>query len=320
MFDVAKAFAMFMVVFGHVAGAAHMFGGRVYNFGIGFKMPIFFFISGYFLWTTIQRGDCRKLLTHLRSYFLPLAWISVGYAVISLLLGTIEKDAGSAVKWAFGFFCGQWFVWALAGTYVLIFCVCQIVRSNRLKFIVSAMACVVALCLPFPYAREMVPYFVCGMIVRHLSVRPWESLRVGLSCAIVYMAVILLEGNVHTNDMGFYYTDTSIAALASIRGGAMWVARHFLGVVGSIAVLTACYLVLRYVPRVGILAGFGTTTLGVYLLHQQMIKMFQKLPCLLSTSWGVIAVTIILFFSCHLIVIVSRDHIRWTRKVIWGFR
>lgn len=77
-FDVVKAAAIMLVVFGHVVGllsAPNLLPCVFDNVRIGFNMPIFFLIAGWFAWPGIEKRDWRKLLLTLRSYFMPTLFV-----------------------------------------------------------------------------------------------------------------------------------------------------------------------------------------------------------------------------------------------------
>lgn len=318
LFDLAKAFAMFFVVFGHVGDTAELFNGAVYNFGIGFKMPLFFLISGYFLWNTVSSGNWRKLYSHMKTYFLPLIWISLCFAIFSFAIGTVKGGPSELIKWGAGFFLNQWFVWALAASYGIAFLVCRIVVNPKLRVLALAIAYLVFMALPFPYAREMFIYFLLGCVAKASGTKIWERWYVCAVSVVAYLAVILFEGDAHVNGMGFYFTDTSIKLFMSVNGVLMYLGRHALGIVGSLAVMSSIYLFKTYVPKIGCLSVFGTTTLGVYLLHQQMIKVFARFGWL-NGELAVVLLSCGLFVGCHVLTWFTRERIGITRRIVWGF-
>ena len=317
-FDIAKAFTMLMVVFGHVSDAANVFQGWMYNIGIGFKMPMFFLISGYFLNSVVERHDWRRLLFHIKSYFLPLAWISSTFALISFSLGSIDRSCLSMVSWALRFFCGQWFVWALAATYVLVFLACLLGRSFGCRLCLMLIVCCLFMSVPCPYAREMMPYFIVGLTIRHFSIAPWERRWVGLGCMIVFVVGTYVAGDVKNNGLAFYFTDTSIKVFFSIGGLGLWLGRHLLGICGSVGVLFLIQHLLRHYQWMARFSVFGTTTLGVYYLHQQILKVFEHGVRLSGNEGLVIAVSLLLFLCTHCVVWLSRERTVILRRIIWG--
>ena len=72
-FDVAKFFAILMVVFGHVQTASQMTWGAPYikNFIIGVNMPLFFAISGYFTRRMDSTGSWRYLVIRIANLLWP---------------------------------------------------------------------------------------------------------------------------------------------------------------------------------------------------------------------------------------------------------
>ena len=84
----------------------------------------------------------------------------------------------------------------------------------------------------------------------------------------------------------------------------MLFARTIVGISGTIFFLWSLDKLLKLIPRLTFLAKFGTTTLGVYLLHEWPLVMVGKhfeinaMP--VSVSLGL---ALALFFVCHYIVI-----------------
>ena len=82
-FDIVKAVAISMVVFCHVMTIAPTgtFPTWINNFRVGMNMPVFFILSGYFAWSTIEAHDWRKLVGNIRSYFQPALFAGIHLVV-----------------------------------------------------------------------------------------------------------------------------------------------------------------------------------------------------------------------------------------------
>lgn len=229
-FDVTKALAIMLVVFCHVAGMAPQgtFPIALENFRVGMNMPIFFVISGYFTWTTIEAANWKKLGRHLQSYFQPALFFSCVFLSIGLAIGVVPGDSNSiAVAFIRGIFVDPWFITTLAECYVLTFAA---YAAGRTISRMLGILCVVILAIVFrPTSAgaihcssivNMLPCFLFGAIVlRKYAIKFWESRIVGLGALAFFLAFTALEGNVHTNGMSFYSADVSYHAFANVRGG-----------------------------------------------------------------------------------------------------
>lgn len=316
--DVLKFFAILLVVYGHVSGA---FGCKVLepyisNFRVGMNMPLFFIISGYFAAKTIERGDWRKLGRHLVGYFWPLAAVSVVFAALSVLFHVEGSGCGFIGYTGRRFLFAGWFLWCLAICFVITF-LCRRVASGwkfYLAFCITYGILLVDIHVWYiGSARAMLPFFVVGVV---LSGRKpiWKEWRIGASCLVAYMAVVFLQGDIWKNGLSFYNSPISWMAIVKdpeVMGLAA--ARFVNGIIGSIGICWAVHYLLSKCKTLEVLAPLGTTTLGVYILHQWILARVPVYSCLLAT----IVVTFLLFIVCHMVVF-------WTKRVplirrwLWG--
>lgn len=310
LFDVIKGWGIMLVVFYHVMYASPHVNRILLNLITGFVMPMFFTVSGYFLWPVIYAGDVSRLARHLRSYFIPLAIVSIFFAVCSVALGDtqvrIEEIGLYALK---RFLFSSWFLWVLAECYVFCFIINRIVNAKGMQYVVLLSALVVMLFLPsflrgvinVKYGRSMLPYFVFGSyLLRGRNWRLWEQCSVGVLMLVVYLLVVICEGDVRSNGMGFYWTDTSWRAFSSLRGAVTWFARPLMGIFGCVGFMCLTHMILRadfaqkrFAWLIGGLGRVGRATLGIYILHQWLLdRLLSIWPNLLATVGGVALTTV----------------------------
>lgn len=323
--DVLKFFAILLVVYGHVSGA---FGCKVLepwasNFRIGMNMPLFFIISGYFAAKTIEKGDWRKLGRHLVGYFWPLATVSVVFAILSVVFNIEGSECGLVGYAGRRFLFAGWFLWCLAFCFAITF-LCRRVASGW-KFYL-------ALCLVYGIllvdisvwhignTRAMLPFFVAGAALSGKK-GIWEDWRVGAPCLLAYMAAVFLQGDIWKNGLGFYNSSISWTAVVNDpKAIGFAVARFVNGMIGSIGICWAVQYLLVKCKMLEALASLGTTTLGVYILHQWILaRVFTGLEQVkVAVDWrGEIILAIVLFAFCHWIVWLSRKF-SFTNRFVWG--
>ena len=274
--DVLKFFAILLVVYGHVRGA---FGCKVLepyisNFRIGMNMPLFFIISGYFAAKTIERGDWRKLGRHLVGYFWPLAAVSVVFAALSVLFHVEGSGCGFIGYAGRRFLFAGWFLWCLAICFAITF-LCRRVASGWKFYLALCMAYGILLIDIHVWnigsTRAMLPFFVVGAV---LSGRKsiWEEWRIGASCLVAYMVVVFLQGDIWKNGLSFYNSPISwMAMVKDPKVIGLAAARFANGIIGSIGICWAVHYLLLKCKALESLASLGTTTLGVYILHQWVL-------------------------------------------------
>lgn len=131
---------------------------------------------------------------------------------------------------------------------------------------------------------------------------------VAIPCGIFLCLVVFLEGDVRSNGMAFYWVPSDWQTI--VADGHLllcFFARTAVGIAGSIFVLWAVDKLLTLLPKLSRLAVFGTTTLGVYVMHEwpliQIHKCFKFEP--LSSCWRW-PLALAIFFACHYLTVLIR--------------
>lgn len=78
--DAMRGVAMLLVVYYHIINGALFIDSEFCNFCVRFRMPLFFFISGFLSYTTIFTADLLKkegvIIDFLDNYFQQLFFVS----------------------------------------------------------------------------------------------------------------------------------------------------------------------------------------------------------------------------------------------------
>lgn len=316
--DVLKFLAMLLVVFSHVnvEFPCGILEPYLDNFRVGMNMPLFFIISGYFAAKTIERGDWRKLGRHLVGYFWPLAAVSVVFAALSVTFRVEGSECGLVGYAGRRFLFTGWYLWVLAICFVIVFLCRRIASGWKFYFTlgVSYFICLIDIpCWHLSYTRAMLPFFVTGMLLSH-GKEIWKDWRVGLFCLVVYLVITVVQGDISKNGLSFYNSPISwMAIVKDTKVIGLAVARLANGIIGSIGICWAVHYLLSKFKTLEVLAPLGTTTLGVYILHQWILA---RIPCP-GGGWRTFLITAMLFMFCHLIVMYTR-RIPQFRKFFWG--
>ena len=318
VFDIVKFVIMCFVVAGHISGNELTEFDRasvsyLSNFNVGVAMPLFFMISGYFAVSTLN-GKWSKIMARIIGFLWPLASFGAVFGIALLLLGKapLWKVAAYPFVRLIG---GSWFLATLAVVYTIsaiVFHAFHSVRMRILAFFVVYVLCfffaggrdVVSRTLRIGNVLDMLPYFVFGaMCLKPLDLyRKWW---IALPCGIFFLAVVLFEGNIRENGMGFYWVSKDWRMVLS--DGHLFLCfwgRTLVGLTGGVFVLWSIGRVLDVIHRLDCLAVFGTTTLGVYVMHEwpliQIHKYcsFEPLP-----SWSRWPLALALFLVCHFLTV-----------------
>lgn len=311
-FDVCKFLVMLMVIFGHFTGKGVVENGMPDWYGcfnVGLSMPLFFIVSGFFSMNSLK----KKPLPRIVSFIWPLASFGLVFGLILLLFGLIPVWKALLYPIA-RVVCGSWFLVTLALVYGINAIVWKTFKKDASRL--SAL-CLVYVCsffmaglggafslLRISNVLDMLPYFVFGLYFLR-KYEFYKKLYVGVLCGLFYMAVVLLEGNITTNGMGFYWVSKDWHVVINDRHLLFcFFARTFVGIAGTIFLLWIVEMILKLIPRLSCLAVFGSTTLGIYVMHEwplvQIKKYFNFEPLGVWWGWGL---TLMMFLTCHFLTL-----------------
>lgn len=341
LFDVVKFFAIALVVVGHVFNNGYSAGTPWWfsNFRDEMVMPLFFIVSGYFAVATVESGDWLKMFRHIRSYLLPLAVLSVAftpcYFVCKILVGGGRSvSLPDILLYPIRRVCfAGWFVWVLSFSYVIAFLVFRLpFAKNFLRRVMLLLTASFLLYFAprFPhgmfhvhYLVLMFPFFVVGIVWKSISKSMADSSFrksrwnvIGYVCFLAYLAVVLVgpagkygvsmySGQVY----GLKWLSSSAAILRTL-------VRIVIGVLGSFGTIAVIDGLMVY-GGMAFFAPLGTTTLGVYLLHQWILDRILDFRILPGGMSRCMAVSLFLFAFCHIFVVLSKKS-RLLNIVLWG--
>lgn len=321
VYDIVKFVVLLMVVRGHLEanGFFDISTGPIINMSIGAAMPLFFMISGYFSVQSISRG-WGSIIARITSFLWPLAAFGAVFGFVMFLIGKFEwwKALIYPVARVYG---GSWFLPTLAIIYGVCAIVMRALKPVRYQLLVLLCLYVVLFftadqnalsdVLRISSVLDMMPYFVFGMyVLRKYALH--EKWQIAVPCGILFVAVSLIEGNVRNNGMGFYWVPKDWQTVVFNKHLALcFFGRTIVGITGSVFLLWFSRVIICAFPKLSSLAVFGTTTLGVYVIHQwpliQIHKYYSLGPLNCSWKWPM---TIGVFLVCHYITVLIRGNDR----------
>lgn len=325
-FDVLKAIAIAFVVFGHVSSTIEISVANswVGAFIVGMNMPLFFVLSGYFADSAVQDGArvlcrCGRYLKAMIAYAVLLAAVFYGLGIWGF---------GLAVKRCFTIpFYGWWYMWVLMLCLLTCFALRRFqglfVRSKRTFALLSIGLFIVLLMVPdawwqMKYFKFNLPFFVLGCAIKRYDAMRWlQHSRIPLIWIlsfVSYMVYVMYHTEFPT---AFYWANLNLVHIVG-SGSALgsYVVRYFVAVAG---ILTLAFPVLKMRESWWgrSIAELGTTTMGVYFLHQPIIRQiivpFYRDQGALPFG-RILVIAIVLWLGCHLIASVLASH-ALTRKL-----
>ena len=163
---------------------------------------------------------------------------------------------------------------------------------------------------------QMLPYFMIGRYLLGDVIATIKRLPgFGMTCMFAYMLIIGFSGNVYDNAMGFYWNHVSLSELMLNSSSVVyWIARMGTAVLGIVALLYFFDLLLKF-GVVSKLSVFGRTTLGVYILHQDILAVVIN-PILSPNAMLVLTISVLLFIICHFIIMASKK-VNFINAFLW---
>ena len=329
-FDIVKAVAISMVVFCHVMSIAPAgtFPIWVNNFRVGMNMPIFFMLSGYFAWPTIEAHNWSKLRYNLQSFLQPTLFAGVFYTAIGLIIGLVDPQPRTVIiRLVRSVFVDPWFITTLIECHLLLFVAFAVGRRVRWALLIIVTVFCIIICRP-PFMPGnihwgcligMMPHFAFGAIVlRKLGCRSWENRKVGVFCFIVFISFVLLEGDVEQNGMSFYVADSSIRTFRTVESSICFFLRPIVGLLGSIGVMSLLRIAFDVVPFLGRIAKIGQLTLGIYIFHLWPLGRLRDFALVGRNWWSVTMTSLAMLLVFSFVTWLLMEKTGRFRKWIWS--
>ena len=289
-------------------------------------------IAGFFAARTFEKASFGKLAARIVSLLWPMAAFGVVFGLVLCLEGK-----GGGLAWFADFvphrlLRGHWYLRTFTAVYLCSAILWRCLPRTWMRLVGFAALYAALVFLPAPVRRivvwadirpmvHMLPYFAFGLFLPNAVVAVRRHARLAVPCALFFLAVVLLEGNSSTNGMNFWNVPMQWRSVLLTRQGLLtFFGRTAVGLTGSLAAIFLLDSVLRRIPKAAdAMAGFGTTTLGVYVLHEWPLMQIgaAKLPGLPLPEWTRWPVAIGWFLVCHAVIVLIR-HKAVTRLFFFG--
>ena len=279
-FDLAKAIAMFMVVYWHVMSHRPGFDlaampSYAANFIIAVNMPLFFMASGYFSHRLHERGSWLRLGNRFISYFWPMAVFALLFTCIDSIAFGKFQPAQIPLRTLKNFLFADWFFHALAicdGITFLAY-LCKRYWQRLFVCVLGFLICLVGtgrLWYVGCVAQMILFYWFCLCVLPRLLKDRRVFAGMALLGGVVLVVVTYLYGNIATNGLSFYWDrfDVFHPQIGKVLNMVM---RFGVGVLGSLFIVWTLRIGLDLFPRLARFAFLGRETLGIYFLQSGLI-------------------------------------------------
>ncbi len=330
VFDVVKAFLMYFVIRGHLVATGIVsppnspppswIGAMV----VGASMPCFFAISGFFAAKAFESRDWPKLFSRIVLILWPI--VSFGLVFGSLLVFR-GQSFHTLLTMPQSLFRSLWFLRTLAIVNVISAAVFLLSNSRRGRLVLFAIIYAFLVFLPQAFlgyrywksVMHMLPYFIFGIFFLRICLES-KAFWWAFAASAFFLVVVFTEGSIQDNGMGFYWISPHWRAmLLTKRGLLCFFGRTAMGVAGTIFLLWTFRWLVNKIGWLSFLAPLGTTTLGVYTMHQWILAQVGTLfhaPFPLPNGWKWLIAGIV-FLACHTVVILIQRN-RFAKVFFFG--
>lgn len=342
--DWLKAFAIFLVVLGHVCQS---YGKNVEitidHYGIlPYHMPLFAILSGLFF---SAKFDFKSFISKkFKQLALPfLVWCIIVHIVIRGISDTYyHLTEGLSVHfkswieclWVYGIMSGFWFLRALFLSFVYAYLSIRVCKNNSVIGILLSVVCLYVLSLsgiiPNMFFCDFVflyPFFCTGILMKEYKpfIFTWANTILLISTMTFCVCMCFWQGYADT----FYSMNTSMFEPEGYAGITGWmvpvkiVYRFITGISASLMLILLARKFEKKLPTPPMLMSIGRNTLGIYILHSFAFNIFTP-----PSSNTLIENQVVSFIACltiSAIIVIVCDYIinytsrnQWLALLLWG--
>ncbi|MBO4457794.1 MAG: acyltransferase family protein [Butyrivibrio sp.] len=318
--DIYKAIAIVMVVYGHVLANT----SDIYTGFISFvHMPIFYFVSGYFLYKELKKYSEKELLKKkCRRLLVPyFVWSFVAFAASAGIMILSKKADGStllseAVQ-VFVYARSVWFFVQLFLAHVLFIILHKITDKKIIRAALNliAWALLIVFCnteilcmwkIKWLYGFLLLGY-ACSEYNLLEVIRSAKLSLLCISFAIflcLWIAVTLISSGAYSGDLIYGFDEMSFSGKILMTEISVWAC----GITG----MATLYLASLFMSRskvFDILCRMGGYTLDIYVAHMMIIFVIKMIP---MPENGVFLLSFIVafFFLCIPIYLMAKYILR----------
>lgn len=302
-FDLLKAFAIFLVVWGHVIQyflSTDPQSEPVYRFIYAFHMPLFMMVSGYFSGTSLD----RPVLPMLRKRFMQLIVPCVAWGVVLYVTQLEAIDPQRAIDYSLTslLHCLTHWFWFLKSLFCC-FVLLALGKWLRGGWAAWGLLLLLSQFLPFLQLRYLLVPFLAGVWLSRSGAGERHPARWCGGSALVFVVLFMSQPNeaVNVPSLTDSFKGGDYAMALELFGWRLH--RIFTGLAGSMC----CISFFRWANfRSGRLseafAGYGRQTLGLYVLQVLLVEIVMA-PYFNMDGASFVVFNFVLAPGCSLLIL-----------------
>lgn len=295
--DASRAALMWLVILGHTIqelADGNFFTHPLFKGIYLFHIPLFFFISGYFAYSSIRKHRWQSISRSATRLLLPV--FSLGTLRVILLLSKSTITPGDF----FGCYVCLWFLWSLFECQVF-GCILLHYKQPVWRFIWILIPLLLNIYYPssMPYAEYMSftwPFYLLGMwgkskgfTSQHINTRWYWA----LPAAILFY---------------FTYQDTWYIYLSPLSISPESAGIALFRIAAALAAGSVFLALMHQCPATLHIAKIGTSTLGIYVIQCILCNLVSRFsfPPFTSQVWFMLPLSLLVFFLCYWAYLLTR--------------
>ncbi|MBQ9983284.1 MAG: acyltransferase family protein [Lachnospiraceae bacterium] len=323
-FDIMKAIAIFFVVLGHVCASYNIQDGII---AITYftRMPLFFFVSGYFLEKSISKYSTKSLLKKkFVSLVLPyFIWSAVAF-LVNVGMALIS-DVGCNKEWIISEFV-EVFIHARSVWYLIVLFLTDVIyillKKNRVPLLMIGIVWILlAFLIPGKIFnlykfKWLFPFFVLGGLFcgnEHMNlietIKKYTKDRLVLQAIVGLVLFFILDIVLYKEPYFTEYTEFRYSSGQSVLWGLVFYA---ISIWGIAVWMQIAYVIQNRITKIGsfvsdLLVMCGEFSLDIYLIHMMFMKIIPLDLRELSVGNGLTVLALVYaFIIIMLIAIISK--------------
>ena len=316
-YDIMKAIAIFFVVLGHICASYNIQGGII---AITYftRMPLFFFVSGYFLEKSISKYSTKTLI---KRKFVSLVIPYLIWSLVAFLVNigmTMISNVECNKEWVISEFV-EIFIHARSVWYLIVLFLTDIIyivlKKNKMPLLVI---CIVWILLAFLIPGKvfnlyklkwLFPFFVLGGLFygnEHVNlvekIKQYSKYRLVLQTIAGLLLFFVIDIALYKEPYFTEYTEFRYSSWYSVFWGILF---YGISILGIAVWMQAAYVIQNKTTKIGSVIGdllvmCGEYSLDIYLIHMMFMKV---IPFDLGAFCGGNGLTVVVVMYAFIIVL-----------------
>lgn len=323
--DASKAVAIILVLLGHsIQYCSGLEKQEALSLGVSlfvysFHVPLFMLVSGWLLYSTMQRHSVKAIINkRVKTFIWPILTITVVHLLVQYYEYRDVRTILASVP--FSTVNSLWFLWALAIATILMCFFRSLFQGRWWGYVILVMlTLVVPDGTPLRAYMFLVPFFVTGYVSAKYM-RPIGGGKVvlfvlfGLS-SLLYLALFSRFGYSDFIYSGRYSVLGDCDMLDVLKEDAY---RYFIGLTGSVMVILLLHLLIKTSLLKGrllyLLTSLGRETLSIYVFQDLIISFASPFLYRFNSAYYILNVVVVFFVMFTMSIVFTK----WAHRNSWG--